>query len=63
MDQLKSRQEAIRWGLKHYLGRPCKTCGGCKRYVLGSSCCACSVRKSREGYQRLREALKGKGAP
>ena len=63
MDHLRPRQEAIRLGHRHYLGRPCGTCGCRKRYVLGSTCYDCNLRRSREEYARLREAVHGKAKP
>lgn len=63
MDQLRPRQEAIRLGHRHYLGRPCMHCGNRKRYVLGSTCFECNLRRSREEYQRLRQAVNGKDKP
>jgi hypothetical protein len=63
MEPLQTRQDAIRRGHRHYLGRPCKTCGSRKRYVVNSACCACSIAKARAQRIKLREALSGKGAP
>lgn len=63
MEPLRPRQDAIRLGHRHYLGRPCATCGSRKRYVLNSACCACSIAKAREQRTKLREAVNGKGAP
>lgn len=63
MDKLYPRQEAIRLGHRHYLGRPCMHCGNRKRYVLGSTCFDCNLRRSREEYARLRQAVNGKAKP
>lgn len=61
--ELQPRQEAIRLGHRHYLGRPCINCGCRKRYVLGSTCFECNLRRSRETYAKLRQAVAGKAKP
>jgi hypothetical protein len=50
------RREALARGEVIYEGKPCPTCGSVQRYVLNDACVACTRRRSREQWARIKAA-------
>lgn len=45
----KNYEDARRWKITTYLGRPCGSCGGSERYTTNRECRACKLAKAKRG--------------
>lgn len=57
-DYRRARLEAAARGAIYYDGAPCHRCSATRRYVLASTCVACSRRVARQRDAEVREIVR-----
>lgn len=52
-----SRDAAARSGEVYYDGKPCKKCGGTKRYTSTAGCVACLIKRGKAERRRIKKLI------